>query len=135
MSPKSYDLRLVALREDHEALPSIEEQQAFLDFLNQKTTAEEAALAYTHNVTNAEIQDPESLWSLIWEAAQEWPETHQRLVDLLKAITRLPPITRKSSTGEGSKLEYWKDLPKFEFLLQEYWDGKKVTDTAFKKTS
>ena len=135
MSPTSYDLWLVALREDDESLPSIDEQQAFLDFLNRKTTAEEAALAYTYNVTNAKIQNPESLWILIWEAAQEWPETHQSLIDLLKAITRLPPITREDSACEGSKAEYWKELPHFEFSLREYWDGKILTGTAFKNTS
>ena len=124
MSPKSYDLWAAALREDSENLPSIDEQQAFLDFLNQKTTAEEAAMSYTYNVTNAKIRDPECLWILIWEAAQEWPETHQRLIDLLKAITRLPPVTQATSAGEGSGLEYWKHLPEFIFWLREYQDGK-----------
>ena len=133
MSPPTYDTWLVAVREDNESLPSIEEQQAFLDFLNQKTTTETAALAYTHVVSNAKIQDPESLWILIWEAAQEWPETHQSLVDLLKAISRLPPITRATNADKASKSEYWKELPEFEFLLREYWDGKELTDTNFVK--
>lgn len=124
MSPTTYDAWLVALREDNESLPSVEEQQAFLDFLNQKKTAEAAALAYTHVVSNAKIQDPESLWILIWEAAQEWPEAHQSLVDLLKAISRLPPITRTNNAGKAAESEYWKELPDFEFLLREYWDGR-----------
>ena len=135
MSPPTYDTWLVALREDNESLPSVEEQQAFLDFLNQKTTAEEAALAYTHIVSNAKIQDPESLWILVWEAAQEWPETHQSLVDLLKAISRLPPIARATNAGRASKSEYWKELPEFEFLLREYWDGGELTDTSFLKST
>ncbi|CAF9925430.1 hypothetical protein IMSHALPRED_006471 [Imshaugia aleurites] len=124
MSPTTYDTWLVALREDNESLPSVEEQQAFLNFLNQRTTAEEAALAYTHVVTNAKYQDPDTLWLLLWQTAEEWPETYQRLVDLLKAIARLPPITRKTNAGEVSMLEYWNALPEFEFGLREYWDGK-----------
>ena len=103
MSPPTNDTWLVALREVNESLPSLEEQQAFLKSLNQKKTAEVAALAYTHVMSNTKIQDPESLWILVWEAAQEWPETHQSLVDLLKAISRLPPITRAVNAGKVSK--------------------------------
>lgn len=123
MSPTAYDTWLVGLRQDNESLPSIEEQQAFLDFLNEKTTAEEAAEAYTSVVTNASYQDPESLWILLWQAAEEWPKTHERLVDLLKAISHLPPIKREGKVCEDSALEYWSGLPEFEFGLREYWDG------------
>lgn len=124
MSPPAYDTWLVGLREDNESMPSIDEQQAFLDFLNQKTTAQEAALAYTHGVTNAKYQDPDSLWLLLWQAAQEWPETHQCLVELLKAISHLPPITREGKVVENPELDYWSGLPEFEFGLREYWDGQ-----------
>ena len=126
MSPTAYDTWLVGLREDNESLPSIEEQQAFLDFLNEKTTAEEAAQAYTSLVTNMEYPDPESLWLLIWQAAEDWPETHERLVELLKAISHLPPIKKAGKVGEGSVLEYWSGLPELEFGLREYWDGKEI---------
>ena len=92
MSPSTYDTWLVALREDNESLPSIKEQQAFLDFLNYRPIAEEAAMAYTRLVTNAKYQDPDSLWLLLWQAAEKWPEIHRHLVDLLKAsrVCRLP---------------------------------------------
>ena len=130
MSPTAYDTWLVGIREDNESLPSIREQQAFLDYLNQKTTAEEAASAYTHDATNAKHPNPDSLWLLLWQAAEEWPETHDRLVDLLKAISRLPPISRESNGGEGSKVEYWSTLPEFEFGLREYWDGKEISNAT-----
>lgn len=104
----------------------MEEQQAFLDFLNQKTTAEEAASAYTHVVTNAKNPNPDFLWLLLWQAAEEWAEIHERLVDLLKAISRLPPILREGDGGKTSKMEYWSTLPEFEFGLREYWDGKEI---------
>lgn len=126
MSPTAYDTWLLSIREDNEGLPSMEEQQAFLEFLNQKTTAEEAASAYTHVVTNAKNPNPDSLWLLLWQAAEEWAETHERLVDLLKAISRLPPISREGNGGKTSKLEYWSTLPEFEFGLREYWDGKEI---------
>ena len=126
MSPTAYDTWLLSIREDNEGLPSMEEQQALLDFLNQKTTAEEAASAYTHVVTNAKNPNPDSLWLLLWQAAEEWVETHERLVYLLKAISRLPPISREGNGGETSNLEYWSTLPEFEFGLREHWDGKEI---------
>ena len=100
MSSTAYDTWSNGLGEDNDKLPSIEEQHALLDFLNQKTTAEEAALAYTRVVTNTRNQDSDSLWFLIWQAAEEFPETHQHLVDLLKAIRRLPQITQKGRAGK-----------------------------------
>lgn len=130
MSPTTYDTWLVGLGEDNESMPSIEEKRAFLDFLNQKTTAEEAAKAYTRVVSNAKYQDPDALWFLLWQAAQDLPETHERLVELLKAISRLPPISQEGKVGEDSGLDYWRELPEFEFGLREYWDGKAISDTT-----
>ncbi len=130
MSTANYDTWLAGLRQENESLPSIKEQQAFLDYLNHKTTTDEAASEYTHIVTNAKHPDPESLWILLWQTAEEWPETHNCLIGLLKAISRLPPISRESSGGEGSKLDYWSTLPEFEFGLREYWDGNKIPDTT-----
>ena len=134
MSPTAYDTWLVGLREDNESVPSTEEQEAFLDFLNQKMNAEEAAQAYTRVVTNSKYQDPDTLWLLLWQAAEEWPETHGRLVELLKAILRLPPIKREGKAGESSELDYWSGLPEFEFGLREYWDGRKPETTLLKRT-
>ena len=124
MSPTAYDNWLASIREDNESLPSIEEQQAFLDFINHKTSADEAASAYTHVENNAKYPNPDSLWLLIWQAAGELPETHEDLVELLKAISRLPPIPRGGNIEESSTSEYWSALPEFEFGLREYWDGE-----------
>ena len=124
MSSTTYETWLVGLRKEYESLPGIEEQQAFLDFLNHKKTAEEAASAYTRGVNNAKYQNPDPLWLLLWQAAEEWPETHEHLIELLRAISRLPPIPREGNAGEGSEMEYWSELPEFEFGLREYWDGK-----------
>ncbi len=133
MSPAAYDTWLVGLREDNESMPSTEEQEAFLDFLNQKTSAEEAAQAYTRVVTNSKYQDPDTLWLLLWQAAEQWPETHGRLVELLNAISRLPPIKREGKAGESSELDYWSGLPEFDGL-REYWDGKNFETTLPKRT-
>lgn len=130
MPPTAYDTWLVGLREDNESMPGVGEQQAFLDFLNQRKTAREAALAYTHVVTNAKYQDPDALWYLVWQAAQDRPETHECLVELLKAISCLPPFTREGKVGEDSGSDYWSGLPEFEFGLREYWDGKANWDTT-----
>ena len=124
MSPTAYDSWLVNIREDHDSLPSIEEQQAFLDFINHKTSADEAASAYTHVETNRKHPNADSLWLLLWLAAGEWPETHEHLIELLKAIKRLPPVSRGDNKEEGSATEYWSALPYFEFGLREYWDGE-----------
>lgn len=124
MSTTAYDDWLASIREDNETLPGMEEQQAFLDFLNHKTSAEEAAVAYTRVQTNAEYPSPDTLWLLLWQAAQAWPETHEDLIELLKAISRLPPIPHEGNTGLNIESGYWSVLPYFGFELREYYDGE-----------
>lgn len=125
MSSPPYETWLHTLKDPHDNLPSTEEQNAFLDFLNQKTSTEAAAKAYTNVVTNTKYQTTESLWFLLWLAAEQYPATHPRLVELLKAIKRLPRITQGGKKGKLLRGEYWRGLPGFEEGLREYWDGKK----------
>ena len=96
-------------------LPSARERQAMSDYLNGRTSAEEAAIACTRELVR--IQTQGDLWFLIIHTAQDLPETHGRLIDLLKAISLLPPEPRgygKVQFGNFSQLAY---------DLREYWDG------------
>ena len=112
--------------QDDGSVPSLEERQALVDFLDQKVTVEQAALSYTQKVAHSSQKHPDSsdLWSFITDIAQHLPETQDRLIDLLKAIKQLPPLMHDGEIVVdqfGGK--YWSDLPGFEFDLREYYDG------------
>ena len=113
--------------EDDGILPSLEEQQALQDFLDRKTKPEEAAAAYTSVVENSSLKSPDAtdLYTLITIVAQEFPETQDLLIDLLKAIKSLPPLARDGQDVVNRYGErYWSDLPGLYFDLKEYYDGK-----------
>ena len=97
-------------------LPSVRERQAMSDYLNGTISSEEAAILCTRDMLKSQTQG--DLWFLIYHVAQDMPETHGRLVDLLKAISLLPPEPR-----DNGRVQYWGTLSQFTFDLREYWDG------------
>lgn len=120
MSPPPYEIWLLTLPDPYDSLPCIEEKQALLAFLNQETSTEAAASAYTHVVTNTRDPDADILWFLIWKTAEQYPETQPRLVGLLKAIKRLPPITQRDEAGEIIPVVYWGPMG-FRDQMRWYW--------------
>ena len=112
------------LKEEDGSPPSLAEQQALQNFLDQKTTAEAAVRDYTQTVTDSKSPNPEDIWDLLRRVAQGLPQTHESLTHLLKAIKQLPPVTRDGKVLEDNGEQYWSDLPGFSFGTREYWDGE-----------
>ena len=125
MLSTSFQDHIRQFEKDDGSLPGLEEKQALLDYLNRKTTPEEAAVAYSRVVSSAQDPDGEGpdaihLYTLIESVAQEFPETQNLLIDLLKAITNLPPPVREGQEVVSTYRErYWSDLPGFAFDLRE----------------
>ncbi|KAL8770015.1 MAG: hypothetical protein Q9194_005286 [Teloschistes cf. exilis] len=101
--------------DDHIASP--EEIQALLDYVNGRSTADEAAIKYTETVVKSNEHELVYIWALLHDVAQEFPQTHEDIIRLLKAIQNLPSIEH------NGEVMSWKDLPDFHFNLREYSDG------------
>lgn len=119
-----YEIWMHRVREEAtDIMASEEEQNALLDYLNENAPANEAASRYTKSVATSDDQETVYIWSLLQDVAEEFPETHERLIELLKAITDLPTIERDSRVIESYGLVFWRDLPDFVFELRENIDG------------
>jgi hypothetical protein len=85
------------------------EPSALADFLNHKTTPQQAAYAitrYKESFQNRFDSKP-ALWALLTNALLEFPELEiPRLIGLLAAIQNLP-------STDGVSKSLWKDLPGF----------------------
>lgn len=113
------------LNEADDYVASPVELKAMLDYLNGETTADEAAPRYTGDAAKSENHATVYIWALIMDVAEEFPQAHEKLVELLKAIVRLPPLMHDGRTIKSlNQWEYWKDLPEFEFELRENHDGE-----------
>lgn len=94
-----------------------QEQEALLSYLNSTTTADEAAHEYTKKVTESENFSAELTWSLLIEAAEEFPQAHQKLVELLDVFARLPWTEKGMARKSGG------NLTEFVFELRDAFDG------------
>ena len=125
----TYDIwmqRMLKEADDHVATEG--EWQALLDYLNGKITAEEAASEYTKQVAKSEDRETVYVWSLLQDVAKDFAQAHAKLIELLEAITHLPPLDDKGRDLKSGEGEFWKDLPEFEFVLHENVDGKSGSD-------
>lgn len=121
----AYDTWMQRVRDEaDDVMASSEEQQALLDFLNGLTTADEAAARYTKGVAMSDDRETVYIWTLLQDVAGEFPQAHERLIELLKAISHLPPLERDGAVIKFNGLEFWKDLPDFAFMLREKTDGE-----------
>lgn len=120
-----YDSWFARLREEDDDLATLEEQQALLDFLNDKTSANEASRYYTSAV--AESDDPNGMyiWSLLYTVARNLPQTQDKLIELLQGIQRLPDLERNGKVETAFGEKFWSELPGFAVDLREIWDGKR----------
>ncbi|KAJ5581519.1 hypothetical protein N7535_000139 [Penicillium sp. DV-2018c] len=97
-------------------------QDLFSDNISAQNTAEHLA-----SISLANEVEPEegitSLWKLIIKCAYEYPEQHDKLVEVLVQLSKLPDA--KSSTGEPILLhgkQVWKDLPTLGWQFRDEWN-------------
>ena len=98
-------------------MPSAGQRQTISDYMKGQIAAKETAVAYTRDIVGEKTSgDP---WWFIEMAAQNRPDIHERLVDLVKAISLLPNEPRASG-----KMQYWGwSLSELALDLRESWAG------------
>lgn len=109
-----YDNWMRALNEDDDDLAGPQEQAALLSYLYGTTTADEAA----SRLTESENRSAVHTWSLLIDAAEEFPRAHQKLMELLDVVAQLP------TTANGMAPEFGGDLREFLFELHDTFNGK-----------
>lgn len=119
-----YDAWVARYTAEAEEVASADGQQALVDFLNRKTSAREAAERYTCDITPAKDMELICLWTLLYEAAKKFPQDHERLIELLLAISQLPPVKEHGETVKVYGEEYWSGLPMLASELRDHWDGQ-----------
>ena len=98
---------------DPKDMPSVNERRIMSDWLNGRiVSSKEAAIAYTRDTIYEETLG--GWWFLVYHTAENRPETHSRLVELVRAITLLPPETRSSGT-----VQVWDDLNELAWDIRE----------------
>ncbi len=120
-----YESWFAHLREEDDDLATLEEQQALLDFLNDKTSANEAARYYTSVVTKSDDPNGMYIWSLLYTVARNLPQTQDMLIELLQGIQRLSDLERNGKVETAFGEKFWSGLPGFAIGLREIWDGKR----------
>lgn len=99
---------------DPRDVPSVSERQAMSDYLHGRISEKEAAIAYTRDaIAGNTVGD---VRYLIYNMAQDLPETHDRLLGLAKAISQLPNEPRASG-----KIQCWGSLTDLQWDLREFW--------------
>ena len=114
-----YDKWMHGLGKEADDPAGPQEQAAFLSYLNGTTTANEAAHECTKQVTESENRSAELTWSLLIDAAEEFPQAHQKLMELLDVIAQLP------TTEKGMARKLGGNPPSFVFELHDAFNGKR----------
>ncbi|KAI4251643.1 MAG: hypothetical protein L6R42_008306 [Xanthoria sp. 1 TBL-2021] len=104
---------------DPRDLPSANERKAVSDYLHGRISAGEAAFAYTRDTISENTSG--DIWFLIYHIAQDLPETQDRLIELIRAITALPNEPRASGKDQAWSSVSLADL---HSDLRDCWDGQ-----------
>ncbi|CDM38198.1 hypothetical protein DTO013E5_8639 [Penicillium roqueforti] len=98
-------------------------QDLFSDSVSAQHAAEHLA-----SISLADESDLEggitSLWSLIFKCAYNFPEHHDKLVNVLVQLSKLP--NAKKSNGDSIVLydmQVWKDLPMLGWQFRDEWNA------------
>ncbi|KGO54208.1 Protein of unknown function DUF3632 [Penicillium expansum] len=97
------------------------------DLFSERISAQQAA-GYLASISLADTSDPEggitSLWSLIFKCAYNSPEHHDKLVNVLVQLSKLPDA--KKPKGDSILLydmQVWKDLPMLGWQFRDEWNA------------
>lgn len=102
--------------------------QSLQDFLAGKISVHTAAKNFT-----AEAARPENsserveeeiyrMWNLVIDLAESFPETQDKVVELLAEIEKLPDLERHGHTFTYHGMTVWSDLPTFGWEMRERWN-------------
>lgn len=108
----------VAPDNDPRDVPSASERKVVSDYLHGSISVGEAAVTYTRYTISENTTG--DVWYLIYHIAQSLPETQDRLIELVRAISALPNESRTSG-----KVQLWgpATLADLHGDLRDHWDG------------
>jgi hypothetical protein len=102
-----YDNWMRNLNKEDDDMAGPQVQAALLSYLNGTATVDEAACEFRKYATGSESRSAELAWSLLIDAAEEFPEAHEKLLELLDVMVRSQPT----------------EVAEFAFELREAYDG------------
>ncbi|KAJ9261871.1 hypothetical protein DTO212C5_6548 [Paecilomyces variotii] len=95
------------------------------DLFNNKISLQQA----TSKLASISLSDDDLnlTWNLIINCACEFPERHDKLVDVLVCLSKLPDATTDQGVPlKKYGLQVWRDLPMFDWELREEWDVRSI---------
>ena len=105
-------------------MPTPEEIDAIKDFIDGKNTGEIAAQQCTARIyLEEENPDPTPIWSLLESLAVEFPDTQDKIVELLAAIKGLPNPVRNGKEHRIYSQRTFSDLGYFRADFFDYFTG------------
>ncbi|KAL8875787.1 MAG: hypothetical protein Q9192_008988, partial [Flavoplaca navasiana] len=103
-------------------MPTPEEIDAIKEFMDGKTAADIAAQRCTSRIyLEEENPDPTLIWSLLESLAVEFPNTQEKIVELLAAIKRLPNPIRDGKEHRIYSRRTFSDLGYFRADFYDYF--------------
>ncbi|KAL8668959.1 MAG: hypothetical protein Q9168_006430 [Polycauliona sp. 1 TL-2023] len=109
-------------------MPTPEEVNAIKEFMDEQTTVDAAAKRCTSRIYLEEKPDPGQLWSLLEYLAVEFPDTQDKIVELLAAIKRLPDPIRHNREYRISGEKTFSDLAYFRAQFGDSFRAIQVAD-------
>ena len=113
-----YDSWERGLRQEDDDAAQLQKQAALVSYLNGSITADEVAHEWTKQLTDSENCSDELPWGFLIDAAEEFPQAHHKLVELLDVVAQLP------TTGEGIAGKLRSDIPELMSELCDAFSGK-----------
>ena len=105
-------------------MPTLEEIDPIKEFMDGKTTADIAAQRCTSRIyLEEENPDPTLIWSLLESLAVEFPNTQEKIVELLAAIKRRPNPIRDGKEHRIYSQKTFSDLGYFRADFFDYFTG------------
>ena len=113
-----YDSLKRGLHQEEDDAAGIQRQAALLSYLNGTATAADVANEWTKQFTDSENCSADLPWSLLIDVAEEFPQAHHKLLELLGVIAQLP------TTEEGNAGRLRSSIPELMFDLRDAFSGR-----------
>ena len=113
-----YDSWKRGLRREDDDAARLQKQAALVSYLNGTITADEVVHEWTNQLTDSENCSAELPWDLLIDAAEEFPQAHHKLVELLDVVAQLP------TTGQGNAGKLRLNIAELMFDLRDTFSGK-----------
>lgn len=108
--------------------PKPEEAQALQNFLAGTISVHTAAERFTAVTASAGNNSEEvgkaltRMWKFVMDLAQDFPETQDKIVELLAEIEKLPDLEHDGHTVIYHGMKVWSDLPTFGWEMRDRWN-------------